>query len=87
MEPFFSKPSASLTPDDAAHTTTPTYNALPWNEKYRPTRLTDVHGQASIVALFQRMMQHNKPMHLLFYGPPGTGKTSSIMSFCKNCCS
>lgn len=59
------------------------YNTLPWNEKYRPTRLTDIHGQSSIVALFQRMMQHNKPMHLLFYGPPGTGKTSSIMSFCK----
>jgi DNA polymerase III delta prime subunit len=59
------------------------YRELPWNEKYRPSKLQDIYGQESIVSLFERMLAQNKPLHLLFYGPPGTGKTSTIMSFCR----
>jgi DNA polymerase III delta prime subunit len=59
------------------------YDRLPWNEKHRPSNLEGIYGQQGIITLFKRMIEQNKPMHMLFHGPPGTGKTSTIMSFCK----
>jgi DNA polymerase III delta prime subunit len=58
------------------------YDRLPWNEKYRPQKLTDVCGQTDVVQLFNKILEFNQPMHLLLHGPPGTGKTSTITTFC-----
>lgn len=63
--------------------TTSSATDAPWVEKYRPTTLDEVKGQAEVIRLFQQMLASNKPMHFLFYGPPGTGKTSTILSLCK----
>jgi DNA polymerase III delta prime subunit len=53
---------------------------LPWIEKYRPTRLSDVVSHGDIVATIRRMMERGELPHLLLYGPPGTGKTSTILA-------
>lgn len=54
----------------------------PWIEKYRPKTLKDVKGQDNAIETFNKMLDTNQAVHLLFYGPPGTGKTSSVLSFC-----
>lgn len=51
-------------------------NALPWVEKYRPKKLSDVsHQPQAIAALKSAIVSANLP-HLLLFGPPGTGKVS-----------
>jgi DNA polymerase III subunit gamma/tau len=52
-------------------------NNIPWNRKYRPTKVQDLHLD-SVRTQLQRMMDAGKiPQALLFAGPKGTGKTSS----------
>jgi len=56
---------------------------LPWVEKYRPARLSDLVAQDDIVSVLTRLIESNRLPHLLFYGPPGTGKTSTIVAAAK----
>ena len=52
-------------------------NYIPWNKKYRPTKIQDLQLD-SVRTQLQRMMDAGKiPQALLFAGPKGTGKTSS----------
>ena len=55
------------------------YN-LPWVEKYRPTKLSEIIGQEKIIYSLTKIIDGNSFPHLLFYGGSGSGKTSTIMS-------
>ncbi|KAK6627251.1 hypothetical protein RUM44_009728 [Polyplax serrata] len=56
---------------------------LPWVEKYRPQKLTELISQEYIVNTINKLISHKQLPHLLFYGPPGTGKTTTILACAK----
>jgi len=56
---------------------------LPWVEKYRPQKLTDLISHTDILGTIGKYMAEDRLPHLLFYGPPGTGKTSTILACAK----
>jgi replication factor C subunit 3/5 len=47
---------------------------LPWSEKYRPDKISNIIYHEKITNAIINYMENNKLPHLLFYGPPGTGK-------------
>lgn len=51
---------------------------VPWVDKYRPLKLSQIIQQTDIIKILKKMIENNTIPHLLFYGPPGTGKTSTI---------
>lgn len=53
---------------------------LPWVEKFRPKKLSEVISHESTITTLQKFVQNNYFPHLLLSGPPGTGKTSAIMA-------
>jgi len=53
---------------------------LPWIEKYRPQKLSDIVEHVDIIEALQGYIENKFLPHLLFYGPPGTGKTSMIVA-------
>ncbi len=53
---------------------------LPWVEKYRPKRLSEVIGQTEIVKRLQTYSETKSMPHLLFSGPAGVGKTTSAVA-------
>jgi replication factor C subunit 2/4 len=55
-------------------------NLLPWIEKYRPKKVSEIISQDKIVNSLKLSLNNNNLPHLLFYGPPGTGKTSTILA-------
>ena len=55
------------------------YN-LPWVEKYRPRKLSEITGQDTIINSLKKMFEGCSFPHLLFYGGSGSGKTSTILS-------
>jgi replication factor C subunit 3/5 len=57
--------------------------ALPWVEKYRPEKLSDVLSHKEIISTIGQLMARGEMPHLLLYGPPGTGKTSTILALSK----
>lgn len=56
---------------------------IPWVEKYRPSRLTDLLSNEDIKMVIQKYIDSNFFPNMLFYGSPGTGKTSTIMAAAK----
>jgi replication factor C subunit 3/5 len=67
----------------ATSRTTSTNNDLPWVEKYRPNKLSDLIAHEDIIRIIDKLIDSNNLPHLLFYGPPGTGKTSTIIAAAK----
>ena len=53
---------------------------LPWIEKYRPKRISDVIQQDKIIQMLTSSLNQNDLPHLLLHGPSGTGKTSTILA-------
>jgi replication factor C small subunit len=52
---------------------------LPWTEKYRPNKLSDIVGQEAIVDRLKAYVKARSMPHLLFAGPAGVGKTTAAM--------
>ena len=55
------------------------YN-LPWVEKYRPQKLSEIVGQDKIINSLRQIFEGGSFPHLLFYGGSGSGKTSTILA-------
>ncbi len=52
---------------------------LPWIEKYRPTELAEVAGQADVVRILSSFVAQRRMSHLIFAGPAGVGKTTCAL--------
>ena len=59
-----------------------TDNNIPWIEKYRPKKLSEIVSQEESVNILLNTLETGELPHLLLYGSPGTGKTSSILALC-----
>tara|TARA_B100001093_G_C26853715_1_gene1026357 strand:- start:4252 stop:5262 length:1011 start_codon:yes stop_codon:yes gene_type:complete len=53
---------------------------LPWVEKYRPSKLSQIVGQEKIINSLISIFEGGSFPHLLFYGGSGSGKTSTILA-------
>src|SRR3989338_2228054 len=53
---------------------------LPWVEKYRPKKLSEVVGQKEITERLEAAVKNKNLPNLLFSGPAGVGKTSTAVS-------
>ena len=53
---------------------------IPWVEKYRPTKLSNVVLDPTNKTILNNIIKKNYFPNLLFYGPPGTGKTTTIIN-------
>ena len=56
---------------------------IPWVEKYRPDKLSDIVLDDNNKLIITNMIEQNYFPNMLFHGPPGTGKTTTIMSLIK----
>lgn len=54
--------------------------SVPWIEKYRPKKLSQIIHQNEIVKMLENVLETGNLPHLLFYGQAGTGKTSTILA-------
>lgn len=55
---------------------------IPWIEKYRPTKISDILSQNESISILNNTLKTGELPHLLLYGSPGTGKTSLILALC-----
>lgn len=53
---------------------------IPWVEKYRPSKVSDIVGNQEAVARLQVIARDGNMPNLILAGPPGTGKTTSILA-------
>lgn len=53
---------------------------IPWTEKYRPKKLSEVVGHDAVVKRLQAFVKAKNLPHLLFAGPAGCGKTTCILA-------
>jgi len=53
---------------------------LPWVEKYRPKKISDIVQSDSLLKMFEFILENHNMPNLIFHGTPGTGKTSSIQA-------
>lgn len=56
-------------------------DTLPWAEKHRPKKISEILSHGPIKEIFRDYIKADKFPHLMMHGPPGTGKTSSIKAF------
>lgn len=55
-------------------------DTLPWTEKYRPKKLSDVAGQHDAIHSLKSFVKARNIPNLLFAGPAGVGKTTSALA-------
>ncbi|MEM3422125.1 MAG: replication factor C small subunit [Candidatus Bilamarchaeaceae archaeon] len=53
---------------------------LPWTEKYRPKKLSEVVGQKETVETLKAYVKAGNMPNMLFSGPPGVGKTTCALA-------
>ncbi|XWS61819.1 hypothetical protein CRYUN_Cryun07bG0158000 [Craigia yunnanensis] len=53
---------------------------VPWVEKYRPNKISDIVGNEDAVSRLQVIARDGNMPNLILSGPPGTGKTTSILA-------
>ncbi|CAA6675499.1 unnamed protein product [Spirodela intermedia] len=53
---------------------------IPWVEKYRPHKVSEVVGNVDAVSRLQVIARDGNMPNLILSGPPGTGKTTSILA-------
>ncbi|KAA3456481.1 replication factor C subunit 2 [Gossypium australe] len=53
---------------------------VPWVEKYRPSKVSDIVGNEDAVSRLQVIARDGNMPNLILSGPPGTGKTTSILA-------
>lgn len=53
---------------------------LPWVEKYRPSKVSDIVGNQDAISRLQVIARDGNMPNLILAGPPGTGKTTSILA-------
>ena len=51
-----------------------------WTEKHRPTTLSEIVGQETVVKQLMKFVEMKAVPHCLFAGPPGTAKTTAGMA-------
>ncbi len=56
---------------------------IPWVEKYRPHKLSDVIGQKHAVERMQAYVKSKNLPHMLLAGSAGTGKTSCVLAMAR----
>ncbi len=56
---------------------------VPWVDKYRPVKLSDIVYQDEVVQMLSNVVKTGNLPHLLFYGPSGSGKTSTILAIAR----
>jgi len=56
---------------------------LPWTEKYRPKKLSDILGQKEILKSLRAFAKTKNMPHLIFAGPPGVGKTTATLALAR----
>eukprot|EP01101_Sappina_pedata_P002955 TRINITY_DN13164_c0_g1_i1.p1 TRINITY_DN13164_c0_g1~~TRINITY_DN13164_c0_g1_i1.p1 ORF type:complete len:354 (+),score=96.99 TRINITY_DN13164_c0_g1_i1:76-1062(+) len=59
-------------------------NELPWIEKYRPLKITDVVGNQEAVSRLLVVSEEGNMPNIIISGPPGTGKTTSILCLARS---
>eukprot|EP00793_Prasinoderma_coloniale_P002772 PRCOL_00002254-RA len=52
---------------------------MPWVEKYRPSLVRDIVGNAEAVSRLEIIAADGNMPNMIFAGPPGTGKTTSVL--------
>ena len=57
---------------------------IPWTEKYRPRKLSDIVGQKEIVSLLSAYVKEKNMPNLLFCGLPGIGKTTAALALARD---
>lgn len=57
---------------------------LPWTEKYRPKRLSDVIGQKLIVGRLRSFVERGNFPNMIFAGSPGVGKTACAVAMARD---
>lgn len=55
-------------------------NTIPWIEKYRPNKFSNIVLDPINKKIFENILNKKYFPNLLFYGPPGTGKTTTIIN-------
>jgi len=54
---------------------------VPWVEKYRPKKLSEIIGQDAIVERLQAFVKTKNFPNMIFAGPAGVGKTTAAIAF------